>query len=510
MAVDYDLIIIGGSPAGTYAAIAAAKLKARVALVETEPSQSDWQGYSAIAQQTFTQLGRVAQQVKNAPQFGIYQAHRDSPPQQSSLFVQWTEARQWAQAVVSNCSEQRSPAILGSLGIDVILGRGEFCRRPYLGFVVNNRRLRSRAYLIATGFRLTIPEIEGLQRVGYLTPTDLWQDGLNVGNFNESDTLHPSPQTQANTPGRQLPKNWVVIGGNPMSIELAQTLIRLECEVTLVVSTPQILPTEDSEVSRLIQAQLEAEGIRILTQSPVTHVRRIDEKKWVQAGNQAIEADEILLTTQQPKLESLNLEGVGVQFQKQGLVLNEKLQTTNPRIYACGGSSGAWSSHVSQYESRLILRNALFLPLFKVDYQRIPRVIFSDPQVARVGLTEAQAIHRYGKAVFVVRQYFKSLDQAQILGETTGFCKLLVRRNGEILGASLVGPGASELIGAIALLVQQKLKVNAIAQLPHASPTLSEIIQKTALEWQRQRLERNQTFGTFLESFFNLRRRWSS
>jgi pyruvate/2-oxoglutarate dehydrogenase complex dihydrolipoamide dehydrogenase (E3) component len=127
-----------------------------------------------------------------------------------------------------------------------------------------------------------------------------------------------------------------------------------------------------------------------------------------------------------------------------------------------------------------------------------------------VGLTEVQARGRYGKDVFVVRQYFKSLDKAQILGETTGFCKIVGRQNGEILGASIVGAEAGELIGAIAFSMRQKLKINALSDLPHISPTLSEIIHKTAIEWQRQRFRRNKRLCNFLENWFNLRRSWSS
>jgi pyruvate/2-oxoglutarate dehydrogenase complex dihydrolipoamide dehydrogenase (E3) component len=548
MTVEYDLIVIGGSTAGTYAAVAAAHLNARVALVENEQLQTNWLGHGAIYTQALTQVGHIAQQVRDAPQFGIHFSVADSTQQLQVPSVELTEAMQWAKAVVSTCSELNSPPLLASLGVDVITGRGEFCRRPHLGFVVNDRRLRARAYLIATGSRPVIPDIEGLQTIGYLTPADIWQEGLkeglHVGKLKVEEELQvgrlqvesdaPSVATaslsnqSSNLPypsGTATPKgnaygeqpstfqgSWVVVGGGPIGTQLAQTLARLNCDVTLVVRAAHILSKEDPEASRLVQAQLEAEGVRVLTESPVTQVRRIDDKKWVQAGNHAIEADEILLATgQQPNVESLNLEGVGVKAHRQGLELNEKLQTTNPRIYACGDVIGGYQfAHIAQYEASIALKNALFAPLFKVDYRGIPWAIFCDPQLARVGLTEAQARLRYGKEVFVVRQYFKTLDKAQLLGETTGFCKIIGRQNGEILGASIVGPDASELIRAIALAIRQKIKVGAIADLPQVSPTLSEITQKTALEWQRQRLTRNRTLQNFLEGFFNLRRNWSS
>ncbi len=514
MTVEYDLIVIGSSTAGTYAAVAAAHLNARVALVEPQGLQTNWLSSGAIYAQALTQVGRVAQQVRDAAQFGIDFSTADSTQQRQVPSVQVTEVMQWAQAVVHTCSEQNSPAVLASLGVDVITGVGEFCRRPHLGFVVNNRCLRARAYLIATGSRPTVPDIEGLQTIGYLTPADIWQEGLKVGRLQVEEGLQVGRlqvEGSNQSSNLRLQGSWVVIGGGPIGTQLAQTLARLNCEVTLVANTPHILSKEDPEASRLVQAQLEAEGVCVLTDSQVTQMRWIDDKKWVQAGNRAIEADEILLATgQEPNIESLNLEGVGVKFQRQGLVLNEKLQTTNPRIYACGDVAGGFrQTHIAQYEASIVLKNALFAPLFKVDYRGIPSAIFCDPQLARVGLTEVQARQRYGKDVFVVRQYLKTLDKAQILGETTGFCKIVGRQNGEILGASIVGPEASELIGAIALAIRQKLKVNAIANLPYISPTLSEIVHKTALEWQRQRLSRNKTLQNFLEGFFNLRCNWS-
>jgi len=490
MTVEYDLIVIGGSNAGIYAAVAATKLKARVALIENERVQTNWLGHGAIYAQALNQVGRVQEQVREATQFGVHFPIADSTEQLQLPSVQLDEAMQWAQTVVYTCSEQNSPAILASLGVDVITGAGEFCRQPHLGFVVNDRRMRSRAYLIATGSRPVIPDIAGLQTIGYLTPADIWQPSF----------------------AQRLQGSWVVIGDGSIGTELAQTLARLNCEVTLVVNASHILPDEDPEASRLVQAQLEAEGIRVLTESPVAHVRQIEDKKWVQAGNRAIEADEILLATDhQLNVEAFNLEGVGVKFTPQGLELNEKLQTTNSRIYACGNVVGGQPfAHIAQYEASIALKNALFAPVFKVDYRGIPWAVFSNPQLVRVGLTEAQARGRYGKDVFVARQYFKTLDKAQILGDTTGFCKIVGRENGEILGASIVGADASELIGAIAFAIRQKLKVKAIANLPQISPTLSEIIHKTAIEWQQQRRSRNKTLQNFLEGFFNLRRNWSS
>ncbi len=500
MAVEYDLVVIGGTEAGRHAAVAAANLQARVALVEPQPpSEGRWQSslqLGSLYTKALTQARRVIHPQSDFNRFGVPWNLADSPEQRPVPGVRLTEAIQWADSVVSTLEEQHSPAILASLGVDVIVGEGEFCRKPYLAFVVNGRRLRSRAYLIATGSRPGIAAIDGLQATGYRTPTDIWQQ-ISPGQLPVDTSPRPC---------------WVVIGGGASGTELAQTLSRLGADVTLVIRSSHILPKEDPEAARVVQAQLEIEGVRVLTQTEVTQVKQIDGKKWVLAGNKAIEADEIVLCTRpQPNVTSLNLEGVGVKMNRRGMELNEKLQTTNPRIYACGDVAGGYqTAHIARYEASIALKNALFAPIFKVDYRAIPTGVFSEPMLARVGLTEAQARRQYGKDVLVLRQYFKAVAAAQILGEITGFCKILVRHNGEILGATLVGMEAAELMGAIALAMQQKIKVDALSQLPAISPTLSEIIQQTANEWHQQRLQKNTRLQDFLEGWFNLRRSWSS
>ncbi|HEY9851440.1 MAG TPA: FAD-dependent oxidoreductase [Leptolyngbyaceae cyanobacterium] len=488
MAVDYDLVAIGGSPAGLYTAIAATYLKARVALVASQLSGTTWLESGSKYSKALTQVGRVAHQMQEAPSFGV--GWEPSEESYRVLGVHFADALKWAKGVVSALDEQYSPAVLASLGVDVIFGEGEFCRKPHFGFVVNEQILRSRTYLIATGSRSVIPEINGLQSTGFLTPETIWQQKIS------SD----------------LPKSLIFIGGDPVGIELAQTFARLGSRVTLVVSNAHILPKEDPEASILVQAQLEAEGVRVLTGHQVTQVKWIDDKKWVQAGDKAIDGDEIVLAiAQQPNVESLNLEGAGVKVDRYGIKVNQKLQTTNPRIYACGDVLGGYRfAHVANYEARIALKNMLFFPLFKVDYRHIPWAIFSDPELARVGLTEEQARSRYGDDVLVLRRYFKTIDKAQMQGETTGFCKIIVLRNGEILGAHLVGPQASELIYAIALAMTQRIKIKALANLSTIFPTLSDINSQTAAEWGKLRLSQNNSMENFLETLFNLLRSWAN
>ncbi|MBW4477194.1 MAG: NAD(P)/FAD-dependent oxidoreductase [Tolypothrix brevis GSE-NOS-MK-07-07A] len=497
MTIDYDVVIIGGSLAGRNAALAATNLHATVALVEPKVE------FGFIYHYALGEISKLAQRVDAAANFGIH-SYGDTTqnylngtrpitvsPEKCQTSVEWQEAMLYARGVVSNLQEQNSLAILAAKGVDVIIGSGEFVLSPHLAFAVNKRQLRARTYLLASGSRPAIPDIEGLQSTGFLTLSNIWQA---LGEFST------------------LPKNWVIIGGVPQSVEIAQTLARLGCSVTLVVKHPYILPNLDPEITQLLQAQLEVDGVRLLTQTTVTQVRRIDNQKWVQAGDKAIETDAILVAmAQHPNIESLNLAAVGVKWHQHRLIVNDKLQTTNRRVYACGDVIGGYEfANIANYEAKIALKNALFFPVSRVNYQWVPWGLFSYPMLAQVGLTEEQAKGRYiPDEVLVLRQYFKTLTAAQISEETTGICKLIAHRNGEILGATLLGAEAGELINFIALAISQKIKINQLANQSFIYPGFSEIIEQTVREWERQRLNSNIALQDFLEGFFHFRRNWN-
>ncbi|MBE9005871.1 NAD(P)/FAD-dependent oxidoreductase [Fortiea sp. LEGE XX443] len=497
MSIDYDVVIIGGSLAGRYAALAATKLQAKVALVEPQIN------YGFIYHHTFCEIANRLQSLNDAAGFGIHTNHADIA-EKCHISVAWQEAMLYADGVAANIRELNSLATLAALGVDVIFGQGEFQSSPHLAFAIYDndkkssysaqhqilRLLRGRTYLLASGSRPAIPNIEGLQATGYITLANIWQS-----------LKKPT-----------LLQNWVIIGGVPQSIEIAQTLARLGCNVTLVIKYPYILQNIDPEIAQLLQAQLEVDGVRVLTQTLVTQVRQIEDKKWIQAGDKAIETDEILVATRQkPNFESLNLAAAGVKSYCDRLIVNDKLQTTNKRIYACGDVIGGYDfPNVANYEARIALNNALFFPRLHVNYQHISWGIFTCPMLAQVGLTETQAKRQFRNHEFLVlRQYFKSLTAAQIQSETTGICKLIVLRNGEILGATILGVAAAELINIIALAIAQKIKVKHLANLAPVHPNFSEILTQTAQEWHQQKLNNNPALQDRLESFFHFRRNWN-
>ena len=275
-------------------------------------------------------------------------------------------------------------------------------------------------------------------------------------------------------------------------------------EVTFIVNSPCIVSAVDPEIAQLLQAQLEIAGIRVFTQSYVTQVRQIDDKKWLQARDTAIETDEILVAVaEKPFIESLNLAAVGVKYNSRGLSVNKKLQTTNHRIYACGDVIGGYNlPNIANHEAKIAIKNSLFFSKYKTNYRTIPWGILTQPTLAQVGLTERQEKNRYPKNdILVLRQYFKTLPSAQLTNETTGISKIIVRRNGEILGASLLGAETKELINIIALAISEKIKINKLAKLSPVYSSFSEIIEKTAWEWNKLRFE-NARLQDFWDSVF--------
>ncbi len=471
MAVAYDVVVIGGGSGGLVVASAAAQLKAKVALVEKTRLGGDCLWYGCVPSKALIHASRIAYEVKHSDHFGIY----TNPPQ-----IKFNEAMAHVQRAIAAIQPHDSPERFTSLGVEVIFGSGQFLNANT--FEVNGRQLKSRAFVISTGSRPAIPPIPGLSEAGYLTNEQI---------FSLSDC----------------PPSLAVIGAGPIGCELGQALHRLGASVTLVSSRTHILPKEEPEAAKVIEQQFISEGIRILANTRVEKVEVGAGKKVLSTGKETIEVDEILVSAgRTPNIESLNLPAAEIAYKSTGIQVNGKLQTSNPHIYACGDVTGGYQfTHVAGYEASVVIQNALFFPLKKADYRVIPWTTFTDPELARVGLTEAEAREQYGNDIAILQQNFAGVDRAQAEAATLGFAKIITRSNGEILGAHLVGASAGELIPEIVLAMSQKLKVSALSGI-HVYPTLAEVNSKAALLLTKQNYASNPRLQNFLKKFFNFRR----
>lgn len=472
MAVEYDVVVIGGGSGGLVVAGVAASLKAKVALIERDRLGGDCLWYGCVPSKSLIHASRIAYDVKHAGRFGIYCQDPE---------IDFAKAIGHVQGVISTIQPHDSPERFEGLGVEVIFGSGKFIDR--LTFEVNNRRLKARSFVIATGSRPAKLSIPGLEEAGYITNEEV---------FSITDR----------------PNSLGIIGGGPIGCELGQAFSRLGSQVTMVASRDRLLSKEDPEAVEVVHKQLESEGIRILLNTKVERVEIADGKKYLWAGKEKIAVDQILVAAgRQPNVESLNLDAAGVKMGKRGIEVNNKLQTTNPRIYACGDVIGGYQfTHVAGYQANIVLKNALFLPVIKADYRVIPWATFTDPELARVGLTEQEARERYGNDIHVVKQEFADVDRAQAEAATKGFAKIITKRNGEIIGAHLVGPSAGELIHEIILAMSHKLKLSALGGI-HIYPTLAEVNSKAAFALTRQNYEKNYRLQGLLKQVFQFLRR---
>ncbi|MBO0792160.1 MAG: FAD-dependent oxidoreductase [Ktedonobacteraceae bacterium] len=447
----YDLTIIGGGSAGLTAAHLAQSLGTTVLLIDKQRLGGDCLHYGCVPSKSLIHVARIVQQAKHAESLGVPSTYQS---------VDMTKVSASIQSVIQQVSDVEKRY---TEGVTVAFGQASFTSSKMLR--LNNEEITSRSMLIATGSHPSVPQIEGLQATGFLTNEDVFD--LTA-----------------------LPESLVVAGGGPIGVELAQALGRLGTKITIIQGPERLLPREDPEASEMIANVLKSEGIDIITNARVVKTHRNDTKKVItaQQGKQFMqfEADELLLALgREPNIEEhLNLEAAGVQYNKKGIFVDEHLQTSAPHIFALGDVIGGYLfTHVASYHAGIAVRNAL-IPLAKkkVDYRVVPWCTFTEPEVARVGLTPAEAERQY-KRVRITKFPWSEIDRAQTANETAGFIKLvLAGKKEQIVGAHLVGAGAGELLGEIALAMQHHLPINDIFNTIHPYPTMSTGLQQATFE----------------------------
>ena len=413
----YDVTIIGGGSGGLTAARLAHALGARVALIDKERLGGDCLHYGCVPSKSLIHVAKVAQQARHAAELGLAPAE---------LHPDMAKVTAYVQGVIERASIAEKTY---TEGVDVRLGAFKFTGKNE--FTINGTPLSSGSFIIATGSRPVVPKIDGLAETGFLS------------NEQAFDLLH-------------LPPTLTVVGGGPIGCELAQAFARLGTSVTIVQSADQLLPREEPEVAQAIAEAFAREGINIILNARMQRAYRDGQEKVVVAkqGDQEIEVrgSEILIALgRSPNTEGLNLEAAGVKFEKKGIVVDEYLQTSQNGIYAIGDVLGGYLfSHVAAYHAGVAVRNVL-VPVgrSKVGYDALPWVTFTDPEAARIGLTEEEAMKR--GPVRVIRFPWSEIDRAQAEGEPHGFIKLVLgAKNDDILGAHLVGAHCGELLAELA------------------------------------------------------------
>jgi pyruvate/2-oxoglutarate dehydrogenase complex dihydrolipoamide dehydrogenase (E3) component len=458
-AARYDLIVIGGGSAGLPAASLAAALGARVALLDRERLGGECVYTGCVPSKALLHVARVAAQVRAAPQIGL--SAQLGPVDMAAV------ADQVQRAIEAVYAENDAPEHFVAQGVDVAFGEVRFLSSDRLA--VNGQSVAARRYLVCTGSHPAVPTIPGLAEAGFLTNESVF------------DLRH-------------LPESLVVIGGGPVGCELAQAFARLGARVTIVEYAERLLQQDEPEASQVLQARLAAEGVTILARTDVTNIAVRGGLKVVAAStpNARVEiaAEEVLVAVGRvPNVDGLRLDAAGVRHDtKTGIAVDSSLRTTNPRIYAAGDVTGGYRfTHAAALQARTAVRNALFPGRHALDERVMPWATFTEPEVAHVGLTEAEARRRHGERVRVYAQPFRSVDRAITDGATAGFVKLVSTREGALLGAHIVGAGAGEYINELALAMRQRIGLAELARTTHVYPTLALAIQQAAGMYLQER-----------------------
>lgn len=441
MSRQQDIAIIGGGPAGLVAASVAGQLGLRVTLVEkSDKLGGDCLHTGCVPSKTLLHLAQTVRHTRLAVDDGLLSA---------MPAVDFGAAIDRVRAVIERIQQHDDPERFRGYGCDVRFGAARFTGPREIE--VDGERIRARRFLVATGSAPAVPPIPGLAEAGYDT----------------SDTIFTR---------RDLPPRLAVLGAGPVGVELAQAFARFGSRVTLVERAGQVLPSNDAAVAGVLQAALEAEGVTVRTAAGVQGVRRDGDSRQLQlADGSTLECERILVATgRRPVLAGLGLDAAGVAYGDTGIRIDTRQRTSQRHIFAAGDVCGPYPfTHMAEYQAGIALANMVFRVPKKADYRVVPRVVYTEPEVAVVGLeagtADARGI-RYDTAEFPVGE----VDRAITDGSTRGFCRLLISR-GRLIGASLVGPQAGELVHELALAMQVNARVRDISALIHAYPTQAQI-----------------------------------
>lgn len=458
-----DLCVIGAGSAGLSVAAGAAQMGANTVLIEADRMGGDCLNSGCVPSKSLLAAAKVAQIARNGFGFGVDGA---------KTHVDFGVTNRYVHSVIAAIAPHDSVERFTSLGCQVIQARGHFIDRQTV--LAGSYTIRARRFVIATGSRAFVPPIPGLAAVPYFTNETIFENAV-------------------------LPEHLIVIGAGPIGCEMAQAHRRLGARVT-ILDLARMLPKDDPEAVDVVRRQFLSEGIETGESVGIEKVEKTDSGVAVILSGpdgRRFEGSHLLIATgRKANVERLGLEEAGVRHSPKGVEVDARLRTSNKRIFAAGDVIGSYQfTHVANFHAGIVLRNALFRLPAKNAPKAVPWVTYTDPELAQVGLSEAEAGKLHGKNVRVVRAEFAGNDRAQAEGATDGFLKAVVGRGGRILGATIVGPHAGELILPWVLAISKGHKIGDIAGIIAPYPTLSEISKRAAGSY-------------FTSTLFSARTRW--
>lgn len=449
--LDLDVCVIGAGSAGLVVAAGAAQLGFRVALVERGKMGGDCLNYGCVPSKSLIAAAGAAQAMRIAGRFGV----RAQTPA-----IDFGAVIDHVHGVIAAIEPNDSVERFEGLGVRVIRTTARFVARDEVA--AGDIAIRARRFVLATGSRPVAPPIPGLADVPYLTNETLFDN-------------------------RVLPEHLLVIGGGAVGLEMAQAHRRLGARVT-VLEAGGLMGKDDPELVAVVRRRLVDEGATIHEHARILRIEREGAQIAVvlDAGDapRVVGSHLLVAAGRAPNIEDLGLEAAGIKTSRKGITVDKALRTTNRRVYAIGDVNGlAPFTHMAGAQGALVIRHALFRLPVNVHALTLPWCTYTDPELAQVGLTEAQARAAHGDAVRIVRWPLRDNDRAQAERETDGLVKVITDRRGRILGAGIAGARAGELIQVWCLALARRLKIGAVAQMVVPYPTLGEINKRAAGAW---------------------------
>ncbi|MFO1203268.1 MAG: FAD-dependent oxidoreductase [Tabrizicola sp.] len=455
--IETDLCVIGAGSGGLSVAAGAVQMGARVVLIEAREMGGDCLNAGCVPSKALIAAAKAAEAQRRG-----FRGVSPAAPQ-----VDFAAVKDHVAAVIARIAPIDSQARFEGLGCTVIRAFARFTGPREVQ--VGDTTIRARRFVIATGSRPLVPQIQGVDSVPYFTNETIF-------------TL------------RERPRHLIVIGGGPIGIEMAQAHRRLGCDVTIVESAKS-LGREDPDCASVVLDAMRAEGIALVEGQPV--VRLAGEAGAVEVtlgdGRQIKGSHLLMAVGRKVALEGLNLDAAGVAHTAKGVTVDKRLRSSNRRVYAVGDAAGGPQfTHVAGWHAGIVVRQIVLGLPAKADPRALPRATYSDPELAQAGLTEAEARAAHGEALTVVRADFAHNDRAQAEGKASGLIKVMLVR-GRPVGASIAGPQAGELIGLWALAISSRLKMSAIAAMVAPYPTLGEVSKRAASAYFSPKLFDNPT-----------------